>query len=144
MRLLLALSLLLTFTTSAWAEGAWVLWEEAGALETFHAAAPRPLSSYARVEDCIKAIDAGWPKAWGTAEWPERYGFTRLTPRSAIVMVTYASTKTTYLVTYTCLPDTMTMRNPRTGETIKCGPPSYRQRDCVMEFQRRDWEPIPD
>jgi len=144
MRTLLTLLSLLTFATSAHAEGAWVLWEESGDLQTFqHSAAPRPRSSYARVEDCIKAIDAEWPKAWGMAEGPERHGFSRLTPTSAIVMVRQAKTNTAYVVTYTCLPDTMTVRNPRTGETARCGPPADRQRDCVMDFQRRRWEPVP-
>ena len=143
-RLLLPLFCLLTFAASARADRAWVLWEESGDLPTFQrAAAPRPLSSYARVEDCIKAIDAEWPKAWGTAEEPERHGFTRLTPTSAIVMVRDATTNITYVVTYTCLPDPMTMRNPRTGETAQCGPPSSRQRNCVMDLQRRGWEPVP-
>lgn len=142
-RLLLTLFCLLTFATSAHAERAWVLWEESGDLQTFQrAAAPRPLSSYARVEDCIKAIDAEWPKAWGTAEEPERHGFTRLTPTSAIVMVRDARTSITYVVTYTCLPDTMTMRNARTGEIAQCGPPPSRQRDCVLDLQRRGWEPV--
>jgi hypothetical protein len=143
-RLLLTLFCLLTFATSAHAERTWVLWEESGDLQTFqHAAAPRPLSSYARVEDCIKAIDAEWPKAWGAAEEPERHGFTRLTPTSAIVMVRDARTNTTYVVTYTCLPDTTTMRNLRTGETARCGPPPSRQRDCVLDLQRRGWQPVP-
>jgi hypothetical protein len=92
----------------------------------------------------VKAIDAEWPKAWGTTEGPERHGFSRLTPTSAIVMVRYANTNTTYIVTYTCLPETMTMRNPRTGETAKCGPPYYLQRDCVLDFQRRGWERVLD
>jgi len=129
MRTLLTLLSLLTFATSAHAEGAWVLWEESGDLQTFqHSAAPRPRSSYARVEDCIKAIDAEWPKAWGMAEGPERHGFSRLTPTSAIVMVRQAKTNTAYL---------------GRGETARCGPPADRQRDCVMDFQRRGWEPVP-
>jgi hypothetical protein len=143
-RILLATLWLLVGAMSAPAEGAWVLWEESGDLQTFqHTAAPHPQASYTNVEDCIKAIDAQWPKAWGTTEGPERHGFSRLTPTSAVVMVRYENTNTTYIVTYTCLPDSMTMRNRRTGETAKCGPPPYLQRDCVLDFQRRGWELVP-
>ena len=144
-RILLVTLGLLVGTTSTLAEGAWVLWEESGDMQAFgHTAAPHPHSSYANLENCVKAIDAEWPKAWGTKEGPERHGFSRLTPTSSVVMVRYVNTNTTYLVTYTCLPDTMTIRNPRTGETAKCGPPSYLQRDCVLDFQRRGWERVLD
>ena len=141
-RILLVTLGLLVGTTSTLAEGAWVLWEESGDMQAFgHTAAPHPQSSYTNLEDCVKAIDAEWPKAWGTKEGPERHGFSRLTPTSAVVMGRYVNTNTTYIVTYTCLRDTMTMRNPRTGETAKCGPPYYLQRDCVLDFQRRGWVP---
>lgn len=144
-RILLGMLCVLVGATSAPAEGAWVLWEESGDLQTFQrAAAPHPRSSYTNVEDCVKAIDAEWPKAWGTKEGPERHGFSRLTPTSAVVMVRHVDTNITYVVTYTCLPDTMTMRNPRTGKTVECGPPAYRQRECVLDFQRRGWKPVPD
>ena len=141
-RILLVTLGLLVGTTSTLAEGAWVLWEESGDVQAFgHTAVPHPQSSYTNLEDCVKAIDAEWPKAWGTKEGPERHGFSRLTPTSAVVMVRYVNTNTTYIVTYTRLRDTMTMRNPRTGETAKCGPPYYLQRDCVLDFQRRGWVP---
>ena len=123
--------------------GAWVRWEESGDPHTFHRAAPHPRSSYSNVDECIKAIDAEWPKAWRTTHGQERQGFSRLTPTSAIVIVRDASTNVTSIVTYTCLPDTMTMRNPQTGETVECGPPPFRQRDCVMDFGRRGWAVVP-
>ena len=125
-RILLAMLCVLLGAPSAPAEGAWVLWEESGDMQTFQrTAAPHPRSSYTNVGDCVKAIDAEWPKVWDTTEGPERHGFSRLTPRSAIVMVRYENTNTTYIATYPCLPDTMTMRDPRTGETAKCAPPYY-------------------
>lgn len=121
-----------------------MLWEESGDRETFQRAAdPRPRSSYPNVEDCIKAIDAEWPKAWSATKGSERQGFSRLTPTSAIVMVRDRSTNVTYIVTHTCIPDTMTLRDPRTGETAQCGPPPSRQRDCVLDFERRGWAPLP-
>ena len=106
-RILLVTLGLLVGTTSTLAEGAWVLWEESGDVQAFgHTAVPHPQSSYTNLEDCVKAIDAEWPKAWGTTEGPERHGFSRLTPTSAVVMVRYVNTNTTYIVTYTCLPET--------------------------------------
>jgi hypothetical protein len=45
------------------------------------------------------------------------------------------------------------MRNPKTGETGKCGPyptgprgaMSYqKERDCISDFQRQGWERVPD
>ena len=135
---------LLVLIVSAPAEGAWVLWEESGDLQTFQRTAPaRARSSYPNVEDCIKAVDAEWPKAWSTSHGQDRQGFSRLTPTSAIVMVRDGGTGVTYLVTYTCLPDTTTMRDPRTGETAQCGPPPSRQRDCVLDFERRGWVAVP-
>lgn len=47
------------------------------------------------------------------------------------------------------------MRNPRTGETAKCGSGPYDsrfqggtahvwQRECIEDFQRQGWERVPD
>jgi hypothetical protein len=53
-RVLLATLGLLALAMSASAEGAWVLWEESGDLQTFQrTAAPHPQSSYTNVEDCV-------------------------------------------------------------------------------------------
>src|SRR5262245_64863291 len=89
----------------ATSEGAWVLWEESNDMQTFvRTPANRVWSRHASIEDCIKAIDAEWEKvvtAWPTPD----SGFNRLGPTSAVMMLTYGNT--TYIVTYTCLPDTM-------------------------------------
>jgi len=104
---------LLALATSDSAEGAWVLWVESGDMQTFQrAGAPHPKSSYTSAEDCVKAIDAEW-QTWGTTEGPGRHGFHRLAATSAMMMVTYGDT--TYIVTYTCLPDTIRPREPRDG-----------------------------
>jgi hypothetical protein len=104
---------LLALATSASAEGAWVLWVESGDMQTFQrAGAPHPKSSYTSAEDCAKAIDAEW-QTWGTTDGPGRHGFHRLAATSAMMMVTYGDT--TYIVTYTCLPDTIRPREPRGG-----------------------------
>ncbi len=105
-RVLFALFYLLA--TSASAECAWVLWEESGDLQAFQrTGTPHPKSSHASVEDCVNAIDAEWQAALRAMDGPDRHGFSRLTPTSAITMMRDGSTNTTYIVTYTCLPDSL-------------------------------------
>lgn len=78
----------LVLTAPAWADGGWVLWEESNDLETFQrTATPRARASYTNLDDLPR--------------------WSRLTSTSAIVMVGDPRTKTTYIFTYTCLPDTL-------------------------------------
>jgi len=52
-------------------------------------------------------VDAALPVARVTSEGRALPRWSRLTPTSAIVMVGDPRTKTTYVFTYTCLPDTV-------------------------------------
>jgi hypothetical protein len=109
-----AFGCLLALAAPASAGGAWVLWEESGDMQTFQRTpTPHPKSSYARVEDCIDALDAEWQAALRTTEGPERYGFSRLTPTSAITMTRDGNTNVTYIITYTCLPDSVRPPAPK-------------------------------
>jgi hypothetical protein len=99
---------LLVLTAPASADGGWVLWEESKNLETFQRiATPHPRTSYTTLDDCIKTVDAALPVARLTSEGQALPRWSRLTPTSAIVMVGDPRTKTTYIFTYTCLPDTV-------------------------------------
>ena len=104
-RAVLTLVCVVALDTSAAAEGTWVLWEESNDMQTFvRMPANRVRSIHTRIEDCVKAIDAEWEKqvsAWPTPD----SGFNRLGPTSAVMMMTYG--KTTYIVTYTCLPESL-------------------------------------
>lgn len=104
-RAFLALVGVIALATAASGEGTWVLWEESNELHTFvRTPDNRVRSVHPTMEDCIKAIDAEWQRT--VAAWPApSSGFNRLGPTSAIMMMTYGTT--TYIVTYTCLPDTM-------------------------------------
>lgn len=104
------------FPLATSASPAWVLWVESGDMQTLQTGAPHPQypqSSYTSAEDCVKAIDAEWQTVWGTIEEPERHGFSRLTPTSAIMMVRDGNTNITYIATYTCLPDTVHAPEPK-------------------------------
>jgi len=98
-----ALFCLLALTTSAHSEQTWVLWEESNEVHTFgRATANHIRSTYASAEDCVKALDAAWPKV--ITGWPKSDGgFERLGPTSAVLMLRYGDTA--FVVTYTCLPD---------------------------------------
>jgi len=99
---------LLVLTAPASADGGWVLWEESNDLETFkRLASPRPRASYTNLDDCVEAVDAALPGAWVTSEGQALPRWSRLTLTSAIVMVGDPRTNTTYIFTYTCLPDTL-------------------------------------
>ena len=109
-RIVLVLLCLLASATSVSAESRWILWAESGDVRTFHrTGAPHPQSSYTSIEDCVRAVDAQW-QTWGAAEGPGHHGFHRLSATSSILMVTHG--ETTYLVTYTCLSDTIRPRGP--------------------------------
>ena len=102
-RFILAFVFVAVLATSTFAGPTWVLWEESNEMRAF---ARNPLNrvhaTYASAEECIKAIDVEWQKttaAWATPDG----GSYRLGPTSAIMMMRYGST--TYIVTYTCLPD---------------------------------------
>jgi hypothetical protein len=50
-----------------------------------------------------------------------------------------------------CSTKPILMRNPQTGEIMKCGPyyPGgglgyRRERDCIQDFQRQGWERVPE
>ncbi len=99
---------MLVLTAPASADAGWVLWEESNDLETFQrTATPHPRASYTNLDDCIKAVDAALPAARVTSEGQALPRWSRLTPTSAMAMVRDPRTKTTYIFTYTCLPDTV-------------------------------------
>jgi hypothetical protein len=109
-----AFGYLLALAVPASAGGAWVLWEESGDLQTFQRTpSPHPKSSHASLEDCLVALDAEWQAALRTTEGPEHHGFNRLTPTSAITMTRNEDTNITYVITYTCLPDSVRPPEPK-------------------------------
>lgn len=109
-----AFGYLLALAVPASAGGAWVLWEESDDLQTFRRTpSPHPKSSYASLEDCLVALDAEWQAALRTTEGPEHHGFNRLTPTSAITMTRNENTNITYVITYTCLPDSVRPPEPK-------------------------------
>ncbi|MFI5373997.1 MAG: hypothetical protein ACHQ8D_05145 [Candidatus Rokuibacteriota bacterium] len=109
-----ALGCLLGLAAPASAGGAWVLWEESGDMQTFQRTpTPRPKSSYASLEECIRALDTEWQAALRTTVGPEHHGFNRLSPTSAITMTRDANTNITYIITYTCLPDSVRPPEPK-------------------------------
>ncbi len=102
-RAFLALVCVVVLTTSASAENTWVLWEESNELHAFaRTPANHVRATYARAEECTRAIDAEWEKVKAARPAPDG-GFSRLGPTSAVMMMRYGDT--TYIVTYTCLPD---------------------------------------
>jgi len=108
-----ALAALLTHVAPASAEGGWLLWEESADMQTFQRApAPHPRSKHASLEDCLRALDAEWQAALRTTEGPQHHGFNRLTPTSAITMTRDENTNISYIITYTCLPDSLRPPEP--------------------------------
>ena len=96
---------LLLLVTDRAAEGAWILWEESNELHEFvRTPANHIRAVYPNVEDCIKAVDAEWDKVKTRWAAPDG-GSERLGPTSAVIMLRYGTT--TFIVTYTCLPDTV-------------------------------------
>ena len=89
-----ALGGLLVLAVPAAAGGGWVLWQESG-------------------EICVDAIDAEWQAALDATDGSERHSFSRVTPTSALTMTRNASTNTTYIITYTCLPDSLRPPEPK-------------------------------
>lgn len=109
-----ALGSALALAAPASVGGAWVLWEESGDLQTFQRSpSPHPRSSHASLEACLAALDARWQAALRTTEGPSHHGFNRLTPNSAITMTRDEDTNTTYVITYTCLPDSIRPPEPK-------------------------------
>jgi len=109
-----ALGGLLVLAVPAAAGGGWVLWQESGEMRAFQRiATPHPKSSYASLADCVDAIDAEWQAALDATDGPERHSLSRVTPTSALTMTGNASTNTTYIITYTCLPDSLRPPEPK-------------------------------
>jgi len=109
-----AIGCALALAAPASANGAWVLWEESGDLQTFQRTpSPHPRSRHASLEDCLAALDVQWQTALRTTEEPDHHGFNRLTPTSAITMTRDENTNTTYVITYTYLPDSIRPPEPK-------------------------------
>lgn len=109
-----ALAALLIHAVPASAEAGWVLWEESADMQTFQRApAPHPRSKHASLEDCLRALDAEWQAALRTTAGPRHHGFNRLTPTSAITMTRDQDTNITYIITYTCLSDSVPPPEPK-------------------------------
>jgi len=104
--ILTVLYYLLAFTTSAHAECAWVLWQLVDSMTIREVEGPTPRTSYKTAEECIRRIDdeyrtvGTWQSAWG-----------RSAPTEATVMSNLGGSA--FLVTYTCLPDTVDPRGPK-------------------------------
>lgn len=109
-----ALAGLLAHTTPASAGGAWVLWEETADMRAFQrVATPYPKSSYATRADCVDAIEAEWQAALDATDGPERHSFSRVTATSALTITRNKNTNTTYIITFTCLPDSVRPPDPK-------------------------------
>jgi hypothetical protein len=109
-----ALSGLLALAAPAATEGPWVLWEESADIRAFQRIARSfPKSGHATLADCVAAIDAEWQAALDATDGPERHSFSRATPTSALTITRNARTKVTYIITYTCLPDSIRPPEPK-------------------------------
>ena len=91
-----------------------MLWEESADIRAFQRiATPFPKSSHATLAACVAAIDAEWQAALDATDGPERHSFSRATPTSALTITRNARTKVTYIITYTCLPDSTRPPEPK-------------------------------
>ena len=72
-----------------------------------------PAHRDATLADCVAAIDAEWQAALGATDGPERHSFSRATPTSALTITRNARTNVTYIITYTCLPDSIRPPEPK-------------------------------
>jgi hypothetical protein len=76
-------------------------------------ATPHPKSSSASLADCVDTIGAEWQAALDATDGPKRHSFSRVTPTSALTMKRNASTNTTYIIAYICLPGSLRPPEPK-------------------------------
>ena len=109
----------LALAPPASAECAWVLWHEASDAKTYELEGPKPQASYKTIEECIKRIDEEWRLAKTTEQALARKDLlgrvkqSRDAPTAATIMSLHQDKA--YMVTYTCLPDTVDPRGPKSS-----------------------------
>ena len=81
-----------------------------------HAGVPAGRHALSQVQlraDCVDAIEAEWQAALDATDGPERHSFSRVTPTSALTITRNKNTNTTYIITFTCLPDSVRPPDPK-------------------------------